>query len=82
MSIFYEKVDVNVELPSESWRGFVLTDASGVQFKRIATYLKDENLWLDGQMYREEFVTHWLREDENYERLIKLENLQRKISNV
>lgn len=58
----FEKIDVNVELPAESWRGFVLTDAMGVEFKRIATYLKDKNVWVDGQFYHEEFVTHWLKE--------------------
>jgi hypothetical protein len=58
----FEKIDVRIELPDENWRGFVFTDASGIEFKRIATYLKDVNVWADGNFYQEEFVTHWLKE--------------------
>ena len=60
----FEKVDVKVELPTESWRGFVFTtDSVEVEYKRIATYLKDRNVWVDGHFeYHDEFVTHWLKE--------------------
>ena len=65
MKTIFKKIDVKTELPPKDWRGFVITESSGIEFKRIATYLTGINVWVDGNFYTDEIVTHWLKEINN-----------------
>ena len=58
----FELIDISTEKPSHNWNGFVITVSNNIEYKRIATYHKDHDMWVDGDFHSDETVVYWLKE--------------------